>query len=276
AYFNQVTPENAGKWGSVEATRDVMNWAQLDLAYNLAKSNGFPFRLHTLIWGAQQPAWIASLPVAEQREEIEEWFALVAARYPDIDFIDVVNEPLHDPPDDPEDGGYIQALGGTGATGWDWVLEAFRLARRYFPNARLGINEYSVTSNTAEMTRYIEIVELLKQENLIDSVGVQGHAFETRPNIPMSTHVANLNRLAATGLPIYITELDVDGPDDDIQLADYQRVFPVFLGHPAVRGVTLWGYRPGHWRTAQGAYIALDNGAERPALVWLKEYVGAT
>ena len=83
AYFNQVTPENAGKWGSVEATRNVMNWAQLDIAYNLAKSNGFPFRLHTLIWGAQQPAWIASLPVAEQREEIEEWFALVAARYPE-------------------------------------------------------------------------------------------------------------------------------------------------------------------------------------------------
>src|SRR5439155_15146205 len=54
------------------------------------------------------------------------------------------------------------------------------------------------------------------------------------------------------------------------------RVFPVFWEHPAVRGVTLWGYRPGHWRTAQGAYIALDNGAERPALVWLKEYVGAT
>ena len=28
AYWNQVTPENAGKWGSVEATRDVMNWAR--------------------------------------------------------------------------------------------------------------------------------------------------------------------------------------------------------------------------------------------------------
>ena len=26
AYWNQVTPENAGKWGSVEGTRDVMNW----------------------------------------------------------------------------------------------------------------------------------------------------------------------------------------------------------------------------------------------------------
>ena len=31
-YWNQVTPENAGKWGSVEGTRDVFNWGQLDAA----------------------------------------------------------------------------------------------------------------------------------------------------------------------------------------------------------------------------------------------------
>jgi rhamnogalacturonan endolyase len=92
----------------------------------------------------------------------------------------------------------------------------------------------------------------------------------------MSTHTANLDRLAATGLPIHVTELDIDGPTDAVQLADYQRIFPVFWEHPAVRGITLWGYRPGHWRTAQGAYIVLENGAERPAMVWLQEYVAAT
>lgn len=36
-----MTPENAGKWGSVESTRDTMNWGQLDTAYTLAKTNGF-------------------------------------------------------------------------------------------------------------------------------------------------------------------------------------------------------------------------------------------
>ncbi len=169
-YWNQVTPENAGKWGSVEATRDVMNWSQLDAAYTLAKSHGFPFRMHTLIWGNQQPGWIESLPTAEQREEIEEWFAAVAARYPDIDFIDVVNEPLHDPPDGPTDGNYINALGGTGASGWEWVLQSFRLARQYFPHAKLGIDEFSVTNNTADMQRYIGIIQLLQAEGLIDTV----------------------------------------------------------------------------------------------------------
>jgi len=31
-YFNQLTPGNAGKWGSVEATRNVMDWSKLDTA----------------------------------------------------------------------------------------------------------------------------------------------------------------------------------------------------------------------------------------------------
>jgi len=275
-YWNQVTPENGGKWGSVEGTRDSMQWGDQDAAYNLARANGFPFKFHTLIWGNQQPAWIENLPPAEQLVEIEQWFDAVAARYPDMEFIDVVNEPLHDPPGSPGNGGgnYLAALGGTGSTGWDWVINAFRMARAKFPHSKLLINEFSVTNNTADMQRYIEIVRLLQAENLIDGVGVQGHAFSTRPNIPMSTHQQNLDLLAATGLPIYISELDIDGPTDEVQLADYQRIFPVFWDHPAVKGITLWGFRPGHWRTAQGAYIVLQNGAERPAMRWLQAFVG--
>ena len=44
------------------------------------------------------------------------------------------------------------------------------------------------------------------------------------------------------GLPIHITELDIPGNDDPVQLANYQRIFPVFWEHPAVAGITLWGY----------------------------------
>jgi endo-1,4-beta-xylanase len=275
AYWNKVTPENDGKWASVESVRDQMNWTGLDRAYQLAKTNNFPFHMHVLVWGNQQPAWIETLPPEEQLAEIHEWFSEVAARYPDIDFVEVVNEPLHDPPNQPGNGGgnYINALGGTGATGWDWVLNAFRIARTYFPDRRLMINDFSITNSPTDTQRYLEIIRLLQPEHLIDAIGVQGHAFSTRPNIPMATHVANLDALAATGLPIYVTEFDIDGPTDEVQLADYQRVFPVFWEHPAVQGITLWGFRPGHWRTAQGAYIVLENGAERPAMLWLQQYV---
>lgn len=293
AYFNQVTPENAGKWGSVEGTRNQMNWTELDSAYVLAKTKGYPFKMHTLIWGQQQPIWIENLPAAEQLAEINEWFAAVAQRYPDLDQIEVVNEATNDlplngatgnnGPNTPGSGAgnYYEALGGAGTTGWDWVIKSFQLARQYFPKAQLLINDYGVISSTNSTQRYLGIINLLKERNLVDGVGIQGHAFETR-NVPAATLQANLDVLASAGKPLYITELDIDGVnssnqlDDALQLAEYQRVFPALWTHPAVKGITLWGYRPGHWRTAQGAYLANADNTERSALVWLRTYVQAT
>jgi endo-1,4-beta-xylanase len=275
SYWNKVTPENAGKWGNVEAVRGKMDWTALDEAYHFAKDHGFLFHMHVLVWGNQQPEWIKHLSVAEQRAAIEHWFAAVAERYPDLDFVEVVNEALHDPPNKDDEGGgnYIEALGGSGATGWDWITEAFRLARAHFPRAKLLINDYSITNNTDDTRRYREIIDLLRKENLVDGIGVQGHAFATKPNIPMSVHRANLDTLAATGLPIYVTELDIDGPTDAQQLKDFQRIFPVFWEHPAVKGITLWGFRPGLWRSKQGAYLVRKDGSERSAMAWLRAYV---
>ncbi|HVU22636.1 MAG TPA: endo-1,4-beta-xylanase [Opitutus sp.] len=278
-YFDQVTPENAGKWGSAEPARGAFNWTELDTAYALAKTNGFPFKLHNLVWGNQQPSWISALSSADQLAEIKVWFAALAARYPDIDMIDVVNEPLHAPPDGASGrANYLAALGGAGDSGWEWVLEAFRLARADFPHAKLLLNEYNLVGSSSATQQYIAIIQLLQAENLIDGIGIQGHAFET-VYYPASTMAANLNQIAGTGLPVYISEFDIDGAtaegaaDDAKQLAEYQRVFPIFWENPAVRGVTLWGYRPGLWRNDQKAYIVLTDGTERPAMTWLKSYV---
>ena len=275
-YWNQVTPENGGKWGSVEGTRDVMNWAQADESYALAKTNGFVFKWHTLVWGNQQPAWIAALPPAEQLAEIHQWFAAIAERYPGIDQIDVVNEPLHSTPS------YVAALGGANGlygTGWDWVIKSFELAREYFPHSKLILNDFSITNDGNATTNYLRIIQLLQDRGLIDAIGDQGHAFSTTEAAPMNNHRNNLNRLAATGLPIYISELDLDGIQSGVinhetQLANYQRVFPVFWEHPAVQGITIWGYVRGfHWRNAQGDWLLYPNGGERPALQWLAAYV---
>lgn len=272
-YWNQVTPENAGKWGSVEAVRDQMNWTQLDAAYALARDNGFLFKLHVLVWGNQQPSWMETLSTSEQREEIEEWFQAVADRYPDIEVIEVVNEPLHDPPT-AGSGNYIEALGGSGSTGWDWILESFRIARQIFPDAELMLNDYNIVNNAANTQDYIEIIELLQAENLIDQIGVQAHAFSTGGSV--SNMVNNIETLGETGLPVYITELDIDGETDQIQLDDYMEIFPAFWEHPDVYGITLWGWRPGLWRDEQMAYLIDTDGSERPALIWLRNYVMST
>lgn len=281
-YWNQLTPENGGKWGSVESTRNVMNWADMDAAYSLAQKYGMIFKEHTLIWGAQQPAWISSLDTASQRKEIEQWFSLLAARYKDIQYIDVVNEPLHNAPNGMVPWGttvknvdYAKALGGAGKTGWDWILTSFRMARKYFPASKLILNEYSVINSSSTTQNYIQIIKLLQAEKLIDGIGEQAHAFTTY-GVAASTLKANLDALATTGLPIYLTEMDIDGTTDYIQLKEMQRVFPVFWKHPSVQGITLWGFRYGLWRTKEGAYLVNSSGTERAALKWLKAYVNDT
>ena len=272
-YWNQVTPENAGKWGSVEGVQDLMNWNELDNAYALAKGNGYIFKLHTLIWGNQQPDWIENLPPAEQLVQIQEWFQALADRYPDIDVVEVVNEPLNDPPNSPGNGGgnYIAALGGTGATGFDWVIQAFTMARQYFPNAQLMINEFNILNSNSAANEYKMLIELLQDEGLIDQIGVQGHYFTTE-NATVFQLNQSLNILASTGLPVFVTELDIKGATDQIQLDEYKRVFPELWKHPAVRGITLWGFRPGLWVT-DANLIASNGVTERPALIWLRNFV---
>lgn len=137
------------------------------------------------------------------------------------------------------------------------------------------INDYSITNSAQATQKYLQIVRLLQRENLVDAIGVQEHAFETMPEVAMSVHRDNLDALAATGLPIYVTEFDLDGPTDAQQLADYKRVFPVFWDHPAVHGITLWGFRPGLWRDKEAAYLIRADRTERPALAWLRDYVAA-
>lgn len=271
-YFNQITPENAGKWGSVEAVRDQYNWAGLDEAVELAEANGFVFRFHVLLWGSQQPNWIEDLPPQEQLEEIREWMEELNARYAGrFDYIEVLNEFENQPPTAQNEGNYLEALGGAGVTGYDWILTGFRMARDVFgPDAKLMLNEYSVINNDQLTGRYLDVVRLLQAENLIDALGFQGHAFSTTGGVEQM--VSNINRLGATGLPVMVTELDIDGPELT-QLIDYQRLFPAFWENDNVVGVTLWGYRNGHWRQAQGAPLITADDEEKPALRWLKGYV---
>lgn len=265
-YWNQVTPENAGKWGSVEYQRDNMYWTDLDRAYGYAKANGMPFKLHTLVWGSQEPAWLADLTPAEQLQEVEEWIAALAERYPDVEMVDVVNEPLHAPPS------YKDAIGGDGASGWDWVIWSFSQARTHFPNAELHINDYGIVNSPQDVTRYREIIQLLINQGLIDAIGVQSHAFSLN-DLSANALDYNLDSLAELQLPIYISEWDIDDTEQVNQLLKYQELFPVAWEHPAVAGVTIWGYIEGEtWRSEFNSGLIQPDGSPKPALQWLINY----
>jgi endo-1,4-beta-xylanase len=267
--WNQLTPENRGKWIYNEIGRDVYDWSGLDAAYNYAITRNFQYKHHTLIWGSSQgtPYWLPYLDSLEQAAEIEEWIMLVAQRYPEADLVDVVNHPINAPPS------YLNAMGGPGITGWDWIIWAFQKSRLYFPDSTiLLLNEYNILNGTTDIDSFIQIINLLKADSLIDGIGCQGHYLETIDSNSIRTRI---DQLAATGLPIYIGGYDVNLADDSQQLAVYQEQFPVFWNHPSIKGVTLWGYVQGQiYQT--NAYLLRSNGTERPALQWLRSYLTGT
>jgi endo-1,4-beta-xylanase len=276
-YWTQLTPGNAGKFGSVATTANPSqwNWGSLNAAYNYAINNHLIFKDHCLIWGQQQPAWITNsgLDSAQQADAIEQWIRLVGERYPKMDMIDVVNEPLpgHNP------APYRAALGGAGSTGWDWVIWAFQKARDYMPNTKLLLNDYGIINSNSATTSYLQIINILKDRGLIDGIGVQGHRFELE-NADTTVMKRNLDRLAATGLPVYISEFDLGNlgnagtPNDDQQLQLYKKIFPVLWKHPGVKGITIWGYIEGQvWQSS--TYLVRYNGTARPALLWLAQYI---
>ncbi|MDE3057415.1 MAG: endo-1,4-beta-xylanase [Bacteroidota bacterium] len=271
-YWNQVTPGNAGKWGSIEFTPGSYSWSQLDAMYNYALSHGYPFKEHNLIWNSQQPGFMTdgSLDSAQEYREIVNWIDTCAQRYPETAFCDVVNEPIDHAPS------YKNVLGGDGTTGWDWVIKAFELARQYWqPKTKLLLNDYNVINDATRNAKYLQIINLLKDRGLIDGIGVQAHSFEVDgPSV--TTLKANLDKLTATGLPVYISEFSVNESDDNTQLLKYQSIFPALYEDPGVRGITLWGYiEYDMWSREANAYLVTDRRAERPAIQWLRTYLEA-
>ncbi len=263
-YWNQVTCADQGKWGNVEPSRDQMNWAGTDAAYNYAKKKGFPFKHHCFFWDLQKPGWISGLSADDQKAEALEWIKAFADRYPETEYIDVVNEPRDHTP------AFSGALGGKGETGWDWIVWAFETARKYCPNALLLINEHNVEANMTNALIYRNIIVILHQKHLVDGVGIQCHTADIqRNNASLDTIKRCIDTLASAGVPLYPSEFDLEG-DDRKQLADYQKIFPFLWEHPSTKGVTLWGYQGQIWNT--GA-VLIQNGAERPALKWLRTYV---
>ena len=129
---------------------------------------------------------------------------LACQRYPNTFAIDVVNEPIKTPLP------FTAALGGTGATGWDWVITAFQLARQYCPNAKLLINEYGTENDPPVRATYKTIINLLKTRGLIDGIGIQAHYFNI-DNMNRAAVTTMLNDYATLALDVWVSELDIIG-----------------------------------------------------------------
>ena len=267
--WNQITCENESKWSSVEGSRGNFNWSGADNAFNYAKQHNFTHKFHALVWGAQYPGWLENLAPTERFAAMTNWFDHAKARYEILPMIDVVNEAvgLH------QKGNPLmkETLGGGGKTGYDWLIKAFEMAYERWPDAILIYNDFNSLDWDVDVNNYITLVRTLRDAGApIDAYGNQSHDVNS---INESHLKDNLKKQQdALQMPMFITELDINIADDTQQLNQYKKVLPNMWELPYCAGVTLWGYVLGAtWVTNSGLYK--DNGEERPAMTWIKEYM---
>ena len=305
-YWNQITNENGCKWGSIHSVdnngKSKFNFNGFDSCENgykwaKEKPGERHFKFHALIWGSQKPDFLCTaknpgITVEKTKQYIIEWFDAVAAKFPDLEYIDVVNEAIwagnnyhsgYNKPangaegistDDPSCGGtyIIDALGGdrvvNGKHQYDFVKTAFEMARERWPEAKLIYNDYNTLS--WQMNEGIEMVQtLLKNGAPIDFYGQQAHDCKGMSKSDFESKLTRIHN--ETGLPLLISEYDIGEADDQKQKNDYANQIPFMWETEWIGGITIWGYINGAtWAANTG--IMEKDGRKRAAMVWLEEY----
>src|SRR6185369_1167261 len=195
---------------------------------------------------------------------------------------DVLNEAL-------ADGGGTNILRNSlwlEIIGPDFIARAFQYAHEADPDAILRYNDYGL-ENPTKRRKLIALIKSLQAQHVpVHAIGSQAHV-----NVSTSFETMDqaLTEIATLGLPIHITELDVNvaasgqrGFDADIpnnaattqgglvsdadkKLADaYAGIFRAFVKHrDSVKMVTFWGVNDAvSWRS-QGKPLLFD-GNDRP------------
>ena len=247
--FDVCVAENAFKWSALRPSPGRYDFRGADAIAAFARRNGMRLRGHTLVWHEQLPAWVPARvhtrdeAVALLREHIE----TVMGRYRGRVWAwDVVNEAVAN------DGAGLRAESFWHKTiGPDYVELAFRFARAADPRARLYYNDFDAEGLNPKSDRVYELLRDLKRRGVpVDGVGWQMHVqsgFRTTAD-----HRENARRLAALGLELSVTELDVRVPLPATpealaaQAETYGDVTSFCLDTPGVRALVTWGFTDAH------------------------------
>jgi endo-1,4-beta-xylanase len=276
--FNIVTPENVMKWETVEPQQGVTDFSQGDALVRFARANHQSVRGHTLVWHSQLPAWLTSgtFTPAELRDILRRHIFEEAGHFRGRIYAwDVVNEAFN------EDGTLRPTIWLT-ALGPGYIADAFRWAHQADPDAKLYYNDYNLEAIGPKSDAALALVAQLKAQHVpIDGVGFQGHLGIQYPY--PDTFGDNLERFAAAGVDVAITEADVRMvlPVTPEKLAAQATYFgDMMRSCVAVRrcvSFTLWGFTdkyswvPGFF-DGQGAATPFDEAFQpKPAYFALRD-----
>jgi len=313
--FAQISPENDLKWALIQPQPgpDGYNFGPADAYVNFGVSNHMFIVGHTLVWHNQTPGWVfvgTNPPPAvdntptsgpgyfgrsytgprasrdELLQRMHDHIATVVGRYKGkVQVWDVVNEAVAD-----NGTNLLRNSLWKQIIGPDFIAKAFQYAHEADPNAILRYNDYGL-EGPGKRKKFIVLIKSLQAQGVpVGAIGSQTHVSVSSPTPEQLDQ--ELTDLETLGLPIHITELDVNSAsrgqrstsgdvannaattqgglisDADQRLAkQYANLFRIFAKHrQSVKVVTFWGANDGvSWR-AYGRPLLFDgNDQPKPA-----------
>jgi endo-1,4-beta-xylanase len=239
-------------WQQTEPTPGSFDFTAADTAIALAEAHGQRVRGHPLVWGRLAlPDYVRQAPDADTlRALLASHLGTVVSRYAGhIAQYDVVNEPITffgapGATDGLDNTVFLQRLGP------DYVREMLETVHALDPDAKLFINDFLALAPGAKQDRFFRLAADLVQAGApLDGVGFQGHVrvpFAPGYEPTRAQIEATLQRFAALGLAVEVTEADVTLASRAACQLDYQRrayhdLLAACLAVPACTGITTWG-----------------------------------
>ena len=269
--FNSITCGNEMKPDYVlnqkksqEEGHVVVEYGKDTLALlEFAKENHMSMRGHTLVWYSQTPEWLfhenfdAKEPLVDRDEMLVRMEDMIRGNFEqlkDLGYLDlfyaydVINEGWM------EDGS-PRGCHWYDIIGDDYYWYAFYFADKYAPETvDLYYNDYNEQFKADTLVGFVDTLKDEDGRSLIDGVGLQAHLYTSDD---LDLYFEAMDKLAATGLKLQLTELDVclgkylepDEKNEDTLKAQgqfyYDLIHGIFervdAGKVQMDALTIWG-----------------------------------
>lgn len=283
--FGSLTPEIATFPNAIAARPGRFAFDAAERVFRVARARHLCCQLHALVWDPTEhpewgivPDWIRALPPERRHRLMVDLVSRTVRRFRGrVSHVTVVNEAL-------------DASGRVRPTTWNttgdarYIADAFRAARRADPKAILLYNDYGAEGLGSKSDAVLRLARWLHRQRvrvrvdgrvravpILDGVGLQMHVGLGTDGPSRLDVRANIRRLAAAGLRVRFTEMDVRVPvaagkvsarDLRRQRYRYRSLVAECLRARSCDGVTFWGFTDDHsWITEHPSSFSGLGGA---------------
>ena len=248
-----------------------------DLCLEYCEKYGITPKAHCLTYFNFQPDWVNKEDINDMKKKLEIRYSRLAERYKDrIHGWEVINELLLTWEILCKNKFFIS----------DDVLEwNFELAKKYFPNNELILNEAAMIWERGRFAYnrsdyYLMIKEALEKGVRIDTIGMQFHMFKSRED-ELKSYDAMYNPkqlfdvldcYARFNKPIQITEITIpafgeSAEDEEIQADLIEQLYSIWFSHKAVEAIIYWNLVDGYAAFAEPGDMSGGENSFRGGLL---------